>query len=115
MDKLIHYRNIIQQALEAYVRHSGHAHSATDGIEVQLLFDDRHDHYQAVLIGWEGKKRVYSPIFHLDIKNDKIWVQQNVSDYDLIQEIMDKGVPQSDIVLGFQSNLLRQYSGFALA
>lgn len=82
---------------------------------MQLLVDSKRYHYQVVLVGWENRQRVYSPVFHLDIKDGKIWVQQNVSDFDLVQELMDKGIPPSDIVLAFQSTLLRQHSGFAVA
>ena len=115
MDKLNQYRATIQQSIEEYVKRSGYTPSGSEQVEMQVLTDPKHDHYQVVLVGWENRRRVYSPIFHLDIKDGKIWVQQNVSDYDLIQEIMDKGIPKSDIVLAFQSVLLRQHSGFAVA
>jgi hypothetical protein len=115
MDKLVRYREIIKKSLENYIGLTNSTLDSTENVETQLLIDSKHDHYQVILVGWENRKRVYSPIFHLDIKNEKIWVQQNVSDFDLIQEIMDEGIPQTDIVLAFQSKLLREYSGFAVA
>ncbi|MEI6410110.1 MAG: XisI protein [Bacteroidota bacterium] len=115
MDKINQYRSIIKKALETYLSSVGTNTDEADSVDLQLLFDDIHNHYQVLMVGWENHKRVYAPIFHLDIKDGKIWVQQNVSDYDLIQQIMDMGVPQTDIVLAFQSSLLRQFSGFAVA
>nr|WP_272819427.1 element excision factor XisI family protein [Scytonema hofmannii] len=30
-------------------------------------------------VGWNKNNRVYRPIMHLDIKNEKIWIQQNTA------------------------------------
>jgi hypothetical protein len=68
MDKLNQYRQIQYAAMSAI------AHPE-DEMEEQLILDTERDHYQILTIGWEGTQRVYHPVFHLDIKNDKIWVQ----------------------------------------
>lgn len=115
MDKVDKLRSIVQEVLENYTEKVQSNSNTVDTPELQLLMDNKRDHYQVLLIGWENRKRVYAPIFHLDIKNEKIWVQQNVSDFDLVQEIMDRGVSPTEIVLAFQSSLLRQHSGFAVA
>ena len=54
-------------------------------------------------------------IFHFDIKDGKICVQRNISDYDIVGDIEEKGVPKSDIVLAFLSPRMRPYSGYATA
>lgn len=53
-------------------------------------------------LGWERGQRVYCPVFHLDIKDGKIWVQEDATDFDLVGELERRGVPRTDIVLGFQ-------------
>lgn len=111
MDKLSNYRGLIQNILTEYVHHD----QGNGPVETQLLLDAQNDHYQVMVIGWENKQRVYYPVFHLDIKDNKIWVQQNVSDFDVVTALMDKGVPKTDIVLAFQSPYTRQFSGFAAA
>jgi XisI protein len=55
-------------------------------------------------------KRVYSPILHLDIKNEKVWLQLNTSEDDLTQDLMNLGIPKEDIVLGFHSPYMRQFT-----
>lgn len=51
-------------------------------------------------VGWKGLKRVYYTILHFDIKDGKIWLQQNTTDIDVGQELLEMGIPKEDIVLG---------------
>ena len=52
---------------------------------------------------------------HLDIKNEKIWIQRNQSDKLIADELVTMGVPKEDIVLGLQSVYAREYTGYAVA
>ncbi|WP_310587671.1 XisI protein [Fibrella rubiginis] len=79
------------------------------------MIDTERDHYQILTIGWEDGKRVYYPIFHLDIRNDKIWVQEDATDYDLVGELERHGIAKSDIVLAFHAPYKRPYTGYAVA
>lgn len=110
MDKLTHYRQIIQQLLEDY----SHRRS-DDNIESQTIFDFQQDHYQVVNVGWQNEKRVYGSVLHLDLKDDKIWLQYNGTEIDIAQQLVELGVPPSDIVLGFQAPYRRQYTNYAIS
>ncbi len=83
--------------------------------EEQLILDTQRNHYQTLTIGWENGKRVYYPVFHLDIKDGKIWVQEDATDFDLVGELERRGVARQDIVLGFQPPYKRALSGYAMA
>jgi hypothetical protein len=89
--------------------------SPHDQIEEQLIIDTERDHYQILTIGYESGKRVYYPIFHLDIKDGKIWVQEDATDYDLVGKLEERGVPKSAIVLAFHAPGKRPYTGYAVA
>jgi XisI protein len=65
------------------------------------LVDTKSIHYQAVTLGWDKNSFAYSTVLHFDIKNDKIWIQQNWTDILLDDELIKMGVDRSDIVLGF--------------
>jgi hypothetical protein len=56
---------------------------------------------------------VYSVPLHLSLENGKIWIQQNNTDREIASELMDLGVPASDIVLGFHPPAARHLTGFA--
>lgn len=111
-DSLETYRKIIIDILNEYTNIPS-VSSPKDEVEEQLLIDTIHDHYQILTIGWENGKRVYYPVFHLDIKNNKIWVQEDATDFDLVGELERRGVAQSDIVLGFHAPFKRQYTNYA--
>lgn len=94
-----------------------YATSFTNGdVETQVIFDDTHGHYQLVDVGWHGDfDRVYNVIIHIDIQNDKIWIQRNMTDSRIAHELVERGIPRTDIVLGFQSPFKRPFTEFAVA
>ena len=113
MDKLTQYRNFVQAALLNYaeIRSGISSHSQ---LELQTLFDINHDHYQLVYVGWQNDRRIYGPLFHLDIKNEKVWLQLNTTDDDISEDLIKLGIPKEDIVLGFQDPYMRQFTDFAV-
>lgn len=109
MATLDHYREIIKDVLKS------HAKSNDPDIECQLIFDVENDHYQLLEVGWQGLNRVYACYIHLDIKQGKIWIQQNMTEADLGQDLVSRGVPASDIVLGLQPPYKRPYTQYSVA
>ncbi|MBD2312497.1 XisI protein [Desertifilum sp. FACHB-1129] len=111
MAKLEQYRQYIQE----FLSDSGNYGSASDEVEVQLIFDPIRDHYQILEIGWEDGDRIYSCVMHLDIKNEKIWIQRNMTDIQIAEELIKMGVPREDIILGLHSPVYRQYTQYGVA
>ncbi|NCS36182.1 MAG: XisI protein [Microcystis aeruginosa G11-01] len=93
MDKLENYRLYIQNLLERHSHFNSHFKSQDD-IQSELIFDTVHDRYQLMRIGWKGLKRVYHTVLHFDIKDGKIWLQQNTTDVDVGQELLEFGIPK---------------------
>jgi XisI protein len=112
MDKLAKYRNLIKELL---INYATPVSENPKELEDQLIFDTEHDHYQLLSVGWHNKKRVYFCLLHLDLKNNKIWLQENSTDYDIVEELIKRGVPHSDVVLGFIPVEARPYMDFAVA
>jgi hypothetical protein len=111
MDKLEHYRSCIQTLLEKHSQYK----SCEEDVESQLFFDTVRDHYQLMRVGWKGLKRVYYTVLHFDIKDGKIWLQQNTTDIDVGQELLEMGIPKEDIVLGLHPPYKRPYTGYGVA
>ena len=110
MERLEHYRQIVRQLLSAQT-----TANAGEAVECQLIFDTEHDHYQVLDIGWEGLKRVYNCFIHIDIKDDKIWIQRNMTETDLAAALMEMGVAKEDIILGLHPPYKRPYTGYGVA
>jgi XisI protein len=45
----------------------------------------------------------------------KIWVQQNMTDVDVGQELVDMGVSKQEIILGLHPPYKRPYTGYGVA
>jgi hypothetical protein len=113
MEKIMRYQKIIIDVLN---EHAKVIPANLPGIEIQVISDPAHHHYQLVHLGWSGSQFIHSVLFHLDIKSDgKIWLQANYTDSLIADELVAKGVPKSDIVLGIQPPYARPYTGFAAA
>lgn len=104
-----------QTILEAYLQEEAND-KVIPGIEFQVIIDKHNNHFQLVETGWYDGHYIYSVIFHFQIKpNGKIWLLINNSDILVADELMRRGVPASDIVLGFHSEEVRPFTGFATA
>ena len=109
MDTLASYRDVIQVLLSDYA-----ATPISNGaIDCYTVFDTQKDHYQVMNVGWDGHRRVYGCVLHLDVKDEKIWVEQNMTEMRVAQELVARGVKKEDIVLGFQAPDMRQYTEYA--
>jgi hypothetical protein len=111
MDKLIQYRKYIQKLLSEYAKDD----ISGNEVEVQLIFDHERDHYQWMNVGWEGFNRIYRSIIHFDIKDGKIWLQQNLTDQNPAEDLVEMGVPREDIVLGLQPPFKRPFTDYGAA
>lgn len=111
MDELERYRQVIQTLFTEYVK----TPIANGEIESQTVFDVQQDHYQVMDVGWDGYRRVHGCVLHLDIKDGKVWVQHNATEMRVAHELVARGIPKEDIVLGFQPPYAREYTGFGIA
>ena len=110
MDKVSQYRKIVRETL---VDHS-QIQPVYGEIEMGVLFDHERDRYQVVRTGWLQKRRIYGALIHIDIKGEKLWIQYDGTEVGVANELTEKGIPKTDIVLAYHSPFMRQYDGFAV-
>jgi hypothetical protein len=92
MDKLAQYREYVQTLLNQYAKDD----ISNAQVEVQLIFDIDREHYQWMNVGWQHLIRIDHCILHIDIKDGKIWIQQNLTDQDPAEELIKMGVPREE-------------------
>jgi hypothetical protein len=107
MEKLEKYQKILTKFVEDFAKTP---FSIQKNLENQALVDNKNNHYQVVTLGWDKNSFVYSPVLHFDIKENKIWIQQNWTDILLDDELIKRGVDRNDIVLGFLPIYAREYA-----
>jgi XisI protein len=111
MDRLEHYRNLIETLLKEY----GDYKPSYGDVEVQFVFDRERDHYHLMNVGWEGDRRIRGSVLHLDIKNGKIWIQHDGTERGIANDLLELGVPKEEIVLAFHAPTRRKYMDFAVS
>ena len=111
MDKLELYRTIICDFLKKQ------ATMVTLGgtIETETIFDQETHRYLLVDLGWDKQQRIYSVVIHLELREGKIWIQENTTDFSVAEKLLERGVSREDIILGLKPSFVREYTGFGVA
>jgi hypothetical protein len=104
------YRYVIRQILTHHIQ----ATPLEDNIETLAVCDETAGHYMLIEIGWQPPRRIYNVIFHLRIRDDKIWIEQDWTEQGVARELLEAGVPPDRIELGFQPPEIRPYPELAL-
>jgi hypothetical protein len=111
MDPLSTYRQVVEDVLTVYTK-IPYAHGQ---LRCEALFDREHDRYALVTLGWSAGKRVHFPLVHIDIIGGKLWIEKDNTEDGVATELVQAGVPKSQIVLAFRSPEVRQHTEFAVA
>lgn len=111
MDKLNLYRATIRNVLREF---ADWVRKPNDPIKAEIVHDPVLDHFELVECGWEGRRRIHGVIYHLDIIDGKIWIQYDATDRPIATQLVQAGIPQSDIVLAEKPAEVRPFTGFGV-
>jgi len=112
MDKLIKYKTILSDYLTDYAKIKP---ANLPDIDSYAIVDKEQNHFQLLQVGWQGRDYIFTVVLHFDIKDEKVWFQRNITDREIVDELMEMGIAKKDIVLGFTEPQLRSYTGFAVS
>ncbi len=110
MEKLEKYRDYVRQMIDKYARYK----PSYGEMKVEKIVDTKTDRYLIVHVGWNQQRRIYGTVIHIDIEDEKIWIQWNGTESDLAEELVEMGVPKQDIGIGFHSPYMRQFTEYAM-
>lgn len=110
MAKTDEYGQIVRDILTEYSQ----IKAANEEVDAELIFDLVRNRYQLVHVGWSRKQRIYGCVLHLDIKDDKIWIQHDGTEVGIANELIARDIPKHDIIIGFHSPFKRQFTEFAV-
>ncbi|MEH2348690.1 MAG: XisI protein [Nostoc sp.] len=108
MEKL-NYQELVKKIIYKYVKDQ----PKEDLENTEIVFDTERDRYLLLYVGWHDEERVYGCPIHISIKDDKIWIQRDFTEEGIANQLVELGVLTTDIVLGFRSPYVRQFTGFA--
>jgi XisI protein len=109
MDTVTQYQAIIQDVLLSYAQ-IPYAHGT---IVCKPVFDREHNSFVLITEGWNGARRVHGCLVHLEIIENKVWVQRDDTERGVTYDLVEAGIPKHHIVLGFQEPSVRQYTDYA--
>jgi hypothetical protein len=111
MDTLNEYRRIIRDLIEKYAQYK----PARGDVQIETIFDRSNDHYELIYAGWNGPYRIHGSVLHIDIRDGKVWIQQDGTEDGVAEELVLSGIPRDRIVLGFKPPDVRPFTDFATA
>ncbi|MGB3512910.1 MAG: element excision factor XisI family protein [Microcoleaceae cyanobacterium] len=66
-------------------------------------------------IGWHHRKRIYGTLIHIDIIDQKIWIQQDGTEEGIANELVHLGISPQQIVLAYKTPERRKITDFAVS
>ncbi|MFB2895078.1 XisI protein [Aerosakkonemataceae cyanobacterium BLCC-F50] len=110
MDRVAIYGQYIENIINEYAQYK----PAYGEVEIETIFDRERNHYLLYYVGWDGYERMRGCVLHVDIKNEKIWIQHDGTKGGIANDLLALGVPKEDIVLAFHAPTIRKYTEFAV-
>ena len=118
MDIINNYRELIKKIIISYTE----IPYRDSNIKFETVFDTEQDRYLLMLVGTEQvnypfstTKRVHGCLIHVDIINDKFWIQRDGTEEGIASDLLKAGIPKDKIVLAFYDPQIREDTGFAIA
>jgi hypothetical protein len=97
MDKINQYRQIVKQVVAYYSR----LKPSHGNIRLDTLFDEAQDRYGLMQVGWDRGKRIRGNLIYITLSGEKVIVEYDGMESGITQDLIDKGIPEEDIILAF--------------
>lgn len=104
-------RDIVEKSLKEYADFLGNG----DQIQIELVFDRERDRYLLIETGWQNGYRIYGTLLHIDIVDNKLWIQHDGTEEGIADELVAAGISKEHIVLGFRPLEQRKHTEFAIS
>lgn len=111
--KLARYQQLVKEILTRYSELINRHPNPNQ--ETEVVFDDKHNHYMLVNLGWNKDERIQGNTLHIRLRNGKIWIEEDWTEQGIATDLLEAGVPKEDIVLAFHPPMMRPYTEFAVA
>lgn len=112
MDKLNFLRESVKKVLSKYKNLVDQARKTE--IQNQFIFDEATDSYLWLKFGWTQSGRLEAITVFVRLFNNKIYIEEDLTENGVAAELMENGVSPKDIVLAFQNPEKRKLTEFAL-
>ena len=100
MDTTKNYRDIVKNVILKYAN----LRPSHGDIRLDPVFDETHDHYALMQVGWDRDRRIRGNLIYITLKNDKVFIEYDGIEHGISNDLITLGIPEHDIVLAFLSD-----------
>ncbi|MEH1850444.1 MAG: XisI protein [Nostoc sp.] len=97
MDTSATYREIVKQIIIQYSK----LRPSHGDIRLDPIFDETHDRYALMQVGWDRGRRVRGNLIYVTLQNGKVYIEYDGIEHGITQDLIVIGVSPADIVLAF--------------
>jgi XisI protein len=112
MEKIAKYEVAINEVLKDYQKRF---RVTSQNIKNYIVSDDKNHQYQFLSLGWKGDKQIFNVAFHINIMDDKIWIQRDNTETGIANLLTEKGISHKEIVLAYYPQAHRELTDFAVS
>jgi hypothetical protein len=110
MDKMTHYRDLIERHIRHVVDLVNRQYKTDEGEGVaHCVFDEERDNYLLVKAGWCRGRRSRGTSLFVRLRDGRIYVEEDWTEPGIANALIEAGVPEEDIVLAFHSPSMHQH------
>ena len=91
------YRAAIKHVIETYAKFR----PSHGNIRLDVLFDDTHDRYALMQVGWDRGRRVRGNLIYITLQDGKVIVEYDGIEHGITDDLLQYGVAEQDIMLAF--------------
>ena len=113
MESREHYLKTLETIAHDY--YSWVSNANNDPEEYCLIIDKERGNFLLYGISWNGDRRIDRTILFVRLKNDKVWIETDETKRGITSDLMEAGISNTEIVLGFLPPSKRPLSDFAIA
>ncbi len=110
MDTREYYANAIESIMQKYAS----LPYRYGDVNTYVIKSEDGNHFLLMDDGWQDGLRVYGIITHVEIRQDKIWIQRDGIESGITADLLDAGISKDKIVLGFQPPYVRPHTELAI-
>lgn len=111
MDTLIKLDQVIESVLQQTVD----TLSVHENENFQIIIDADRKNFVLIMLGWEGHRRVHDCLVHIQMIDERIWIQHDGIEDSITESLEAAGIPKHQIVLAFYPEHVRVHTGYAIA
>ena len=91
------YQAIVKQVISHYAQ----LRPSHGDIRLDPVLDETRDRYALMQVGWDRGRRVRGNLIYITLEDGKVYIEYDGMECGITQNLIDRGIPENDIVLAF--------------